>query len=321
MTSTLPIMGSEDMFLANLLNNAEIPSLSPSAPFDPTIDEFDFDLIDANIAHQVKEVLAGKPFMPDSEASQAFKNDEYTPPILPSLDGGRHRSNSLSDLWGPNTIPNLDPSQGPSRTSTSPADFPILLLDPLSSTPPQRQPRLLETKSHSPKPTQKSKYSRNSSDGSNPRRKTKAGVCACCGATSTPLWRDGKNGCRLCNACGIRWVKYGIACTKCGYVPRKTECKGTKCPKCNETLPPPETHMSNRRNKPGPLKYNPLDRVTTGLPHPGRSPLSATPQSAPPFGPLSPSPLTPASMGPNGPLTSPLPMSPLTSSVFGLQLS
>lgn len=83
---------------------------------------------------------------------------------------------------------------GPSRTSTSPADFPILLLDPLSSTPPQRQPRLLETKSHSPKPTQKSKYSRNSSDGSNPRRKTKAGVCACCGATSTPLWRDGKNG-------------------------------------------------------------------------------------------------------------------------------
>lgn len=39
--------------------------------------------------------------------------------------------------------------------------------------------------------------------------------CVCCMATSTPMWRDGRDGQRLCNACGIRWQKYGVSCHQC----------------------------------------------------------------------------------------------------------
>ena len=62
--------------------------------------------------------------------------------------------------------------------------------------------------------------------------------CACCSTMKSPLWRTSENGVRFCNACGIRWVRHGIACTKCSYVPRKDESKGVHCPKCNEVFPP-----------------------------------------------------------------------------------
>ncbi|EGD76313.1 hypothetical protein PTSG_01016 [Salpingoeca rosetta] len=63
--------------------------------------------------------------------------------------------------------------------------------------------------------------------------------CICCGITSTPMWRDGPNDARLCNACGIRWQKYGVHCTKCSYIPRKIEKAKGFCPRCKTTLPPP----------------------------------------------------------------------------------
>eukprot|EP00051_Salpingoeca_urceolata_P010886 m.133775 g.133775 ORF g.133775 m.133775 type:complete len:632 (-) comp16895_c0_seq1:124-2019(-) len=63
--------------------------------------------------------------------------------------------------------------------------------------------------------------------------------CACCGTTHTPMWRDGRDGIRLCNACGIRWQKYGIACPNCQYVPRKIENGSGECKRCGTPLPPP----------------------------------------------------------------------------------
>mmetsp|Transcript_5869 Transcript_5869/g.14917 ORF Transcript_5869/g.14917 Transcript_5869/m.14917 type:complete len:439 (+) Transcript_5869:291-1607(+) len=78
-------------------------------------------------------------------------------------------------------------------------------------------------------------------------RKEKSGNCVCCEATNTPLWREGKNGCRLCNACGIRWVKYGIACDNCKYVPRKSEASKEACPRCNNPFPPPDKDAIRRR--------------------------------------------------------------------------
>lgn len=62
--------------------------------------------------------------------------------------------------------------------------------------------------------------------------------CACCGCTSTPLWRDmGKNQ-PLCNACGIRWKKYGVVCDVCQYVPCKQERESKLCKRCTAPLPP-----------------------------------------------------------------------------------
>eukprot|EP01147_Barroeca_monosierra_P006440 gene6440-9333_t len=53
----------------------------------------------------------------------------------------------------------------------------------------------------------------------------------------TPMWRDGPKTNRLCNACGIRWQKYGVICAKCSYIPRKAEkCQGI-CPHCQIPLP------------------------------------------------------------------------------------
>eukprot|EP00038_Savillea_parva_P005842 m.160286 g.160286 ORF g.160286 m.160286 type:complete len:521 (-) comp11924_c0_seq1:387-1949(-) len=81
-------------------------------------------------------------------------------------------------------------------------------------------------------------------------RKDKLGNCVCCDATSTPLWREGKNGCRLCNACGIRWVKYGIACDSCKYVPRKSEASKELCPRCSAPFPPADEDAIRRRSQP-----------------------------------------------------------------------
>eukprot|EP00047_Mylnosiga_fluctuans_P001661 m.221330 g.221330 ORF g.221330 m.221330 type:complete len:257 (+) comp10562_c0_seq1:259-1029(+) len=68
--------------------------------------------------------------------------------------------------------------------------------------------------------------------------------CACCGCNNTPMWRDGRDGQRLCNACGIRWQKYGVCCANCHYVPRKLENSSGACRRCSAPLPPP---MPTRR--------------------------------------------------------------------------
>ena len=75
-------------------------------------------------------------------------------------------------------------------------------------------------------------------------------VCSCCGSTSTPLWREGKNSIKLCNACGIRWVKYGISCEKCFYVPRKGEGAGL-CARCGEQFPRAWPLVLRRRSTAG----------------------------------------------------------------------
>lgn len=58
-------------------------------------------------------------------------------------------------------------------------------------------------------------------------------TCLSCGTRSTPYWRDGWNNSCLCNACGIRYKKYGTSCKKCDYVPRADE-KHASCPRCNK---------------------------------------------------------------------------------------
>jgi len=67
-------------------------------------------------------------------------------------------------------------------------------------------------------------------------RKTKQ--CACCGCTSTPLWRDMGKDMPLCNACGIRWKKYGVVCDACQYVPCKQERESKICKRCHAPLSP-----------------------------------------------------------------------------------
>eukprot|EP00049_Salpingoeca_infusionum_P025883 m.22308 g.22308 ORF g.22308 m.22308 type:complete len:385 (-) comp8377_c0_seq1:4164-5318(-) len=58
-------------------------------------------------------------------------------------------------------------------------------------------------------------------------------TCSCCKTTNTPLWRDLSSDTPLCNACGIRYKKYGLICTSCRYVPCKHEREERSCPKCH----------------------------------------------------------------------------------------
>jgi len=67
--------------------------------------------------------------------------------------------------------------------------------------------------------------------------------CACCGKRDTPLWRDipmghPHGGTSLCNACGIRYKKYGVYCPNCSYVPDKRQHRKFYCPRCHHPLPP-----------------------------------------------------------------------------------
>lgn len=64
-------------------------------------------------------------------------------------------------------------------------------------------------------------------------------TCICCGRTNTPLWRDIGVGRPLCNACGIRWNKYGIICSGCNYVPTKQERQYVHCVRCQAVMPEP----------------------------------------------------------------------------------
>ncbi|KAE8619819.1 hypothetical protein XENTR_v10009986 [Xenopus tropicalis] len=45
--------------------------------------------------------------------------------------------------------------------------------------------------------------------------------CASCKTQKTPLWRDAEDGTPLCNACGIRYKKYGVRCSDCWTIPKK----------------------------------------------------------------------------------------------------
>ena len=65
---------------------------------------------------------------------------------------------------------------------------------------------------------------------------------------STPLWRDMGKDMPLCNACGIRWKKYGIVCDVCQYVPCKQERENKYCKRCTALLPPPNKRA--RANSP-----------------------------------------------------------------------
>ncbi|XP_058513823.1 GATA-type zinc finger protein 1 isoform X2 [Ochotona princeps] len=56
--------------------------------------------------------------------------------------------------------------------------------------------------------------------------------CASCGTQRTPLWRDAEDGTPLCNACGIRYKKYGTRCSSCWLVPRKTVQVRRLCGRC-----------------------------------------------------------------------------------------
>lgn len=64
----------------------------------------------------------------------------------------------------------------------------------------------------------------------------KVKVCASCKTKKTPLWRDAEDGTPYCNACGIRFKKYGICCPVCSYIPRKDEKFGNTCYQCGSTL-------------------------------------------------------------------------------------
>ncbi|XP_072259155.1 GATA-type zinc finger protein 1 [Pyxicephalus adspersus] len=50
---------------------------------------------------------------------------------------------------------------------------------------------------------------------------TRTKRCASCKTQKTPLWRDAEDGTPLCNACGIRYKKYGMRCGECWNIPKK----------------------------------------------------------------------------------------------------
>lgn len=201
----------------------------------------------------------------------------------PNSRAGYHRTGSLGEL----KMMQRSPIAVSAESLTS----------PLSNGHSQR------ASTHSPTTQRRSSNSPSTSRRNSPPKggnsKVKKGnICFCCKTTTTPLWREGRKGTRLCNACGIRWVKYLIQCNVCNYVPRKAEAKGIDCPKCGTKLPPPEP-STGRRQAPPALKG--LENAKVMDKHRGNVPLSAGPLSAFSTG----SPLSAGQYSP-GPLTSPL---------------
>ncbi|KAM3926802.1 GATA-type zinc finger protein 1 [Leptodactylus fuscus] len=60
-----------------------------------------------------------------------------------------------------------------------------------------------------------------SEDDQVPASSSKNKRCASCKTQKTPLWRDAEDGTPLCNACGIRYKKYGRRCGRCWNIPKK----------------------------------------------------------------------------------------------------
>ncbi|XP_053394191.1 uncharacterized protein LOC123525828 [Mercenaria mercenaria] len=61
-------------------------------------------------------------------------------------------------------------------------------------------------------------------------------TCASCKTRRTPLWRDAEDGTPLCNACGIRYKKYRLRCSKCWHIPKKEVKTYPNCPVCGASL-------------------------------------------------------------------------------------
>ncbi|KAH7977540.1 hypothetical protein HPB49_002192 [Dermacentor silvarum] len=60
--------------------------------------------------------------------------------------------------------------------------------------------------------------------------------CASCATKLTPVWRDAKDGTPLCNACGIRYNKYKVRCTRCWHIPKKNDHTRMTCKECGGKL-------------------------------------------------------------------------------------
>ncbi|XP_048198260.1 GATA-type zinc finger protein 1 [Perognathus longimembris pacificus] len=81
-----------------------------------------------------------------------------------------------------------------------------------------------------PSPARVPEPSHGSSEVLEPRR------CASCRTQRTPLWRDAEDGTPLCNACGIRYKKYGTRCSSCWLVPRKSVQAKRLCGRCGVSV-------------------------------------------------------------------------------------
>lgn len=60
------------------------------------------------------------------------------------------------------------------------------------------------------------------------------------------MWREGPNKMRVCNACGIRWQKYGYHCSNCHAVPTKKQAETGSCPRCKHALGQPSLSAIKR---------------------------------------------------------------------------
>eukprot|EP00039_Didymoeca_costata_P027820 m.19258 g.19258 ORF g.19258 m.19258 type:complete len:519 (-) comp6524_c0_seq1:115-1671(-) len=82
------------------------------------------------------------------------------------------------------------------------------------------------------------------------------GKCVCCKTEETPLWRKGRQGKMLCNACGKRWLRYGVACSSCDYVPRKHETGLFHCPHCRGQLLQMDRSRRTSNGQSTPVNFN-----------------------------------------------------------------
>nr|XP_027810860.1 GATA-type zinc finger protein 1 [Marmota flaviventris] len=72
--------------------------------------------------------------------------------------------------------------------------------------------------------------------------------CASCRTQRTPLWRDAEDGTPLCNACGIRYKKYGTRCSSCWLVPRKSVQPKKLCGRCGLSMDPHQDPTQEMKN-------------------------------------------------------------------------
>lgn len=83
--------------------------------------------------------------------------------------------------------------------------------------------------------------------------------CASCKTCKTPLWRDAEDGTPLCNACGIRYKKYGVRCFHCWNIPKKEGKAYSNCANCGGGL-----RASMGQRKGGKRKFNSYLKVPGG---------------------------------------------------------
>ncbi|XP_078515300.1 GATA-type zinc finger protein 1 [Lissotriton helveticus] len=83
--------------------------------------------------------------------------------------------------------------------------------------------------------------------------------CASCKTCKTPLWRDAEDGTPLCNACGIRYKKYGVRCFHCWNIPKKEGKAYSNCANCGRGL---RSSMGQRKG--GKRKCNSYLKVPGG---------------------------------------------------------